>query len=149
MSIKLQTRNIQVQNYTKYNFCEITITSNIFLKKQVFDLNCIVYSNATVHFPLRHISFDSKTRLKILYIMDFQKKKEGGPPTLLPSLLIVKLFYFFRTAVGVVVVYERRHFFHYFSPTYFYAKAKVILYFFFSILTRRLSVMAQTKEKQH
>ena len=52
-----------------------------FLKKQVFDLNCIVYSNATVHFPLRHISFDSKTRLKILYIMDFQKKKEGGPYT--------------------------------------------------------------------
>ena len=81
--------------------------------------------------------------------MDFQKKREGGPPTQLPSLLIVKLFYFFRTAVGVVVVYERRHFFHYFSPTYFYAKAKVILHFFFSILTRRLSVMAQTKEKQH
>ena len=34
-------------------------------------------------------------------------------------------------------------------PTYFYAKAKVIPHFFFSILTRRLSVMAQTKEKQH
>lgn len=46
-------------------------------------------------FPSSHISFDSKTRLKILYIMDFQKKREGGPPYTTAFLTYCQTFLLF------------------------------------------------------